>query len=133
MLVRILGQWQEMEHTGESIPVAGIAYYISPPQNFRSILMDPLHFLVYLLFIMTCCALFSKLWIEISGEGPKEVAKRLKNEEMALTGHRATSLIKVLNNYIPTAAACGGIMIGLLTVFADMMGAIGSGTYQYTL
>jgi protein transport protein SEC61 subunit alpha len=94
---------------------------------------DPLHFLIYILFIMTCCALFSKLWIEISGEGPKEVAKRLKNEEMSLTGHRSTSLIKTLNFYIPTAAACGGIMIGLLTVIADFMGAIGSGIHSYLI
>ena len=71
--------------------------------------------------------MFSKLWIEISGEGPKDIAKKLKNEDMTLTGFRDKSLIKVLNNYIPTAAACGGIMIGLLTVIADFMGAIGSG------
>jgi protein transport protein SEC61 subunit alpha len=90
-------------------------------------MLDPLHFIIYLIFIMTCCALFSKLWIEISGEGPKEIAKKLKNEEMVLTGHRNTSLIKVLNKYIPIAAACGGIMIGLLTVIADFLGAIGSG------
>jgi protein transport protein SEC61 subunit alpha len=77
---------------------------------------------------MTCCALFSKLWIEISGEGPKDIAKRLKNEEMVLTGHRNTSVVKVLTRYIPIAAACGGIMIGLLTVIADFLGAIGSGT-----
>lgn len=77
---------------------------------------------------MTCCALFSKLWIEISGEGPKDIAKRLKNEEMVLTGHRNTSVVKTLNRYIPIAAACGGIMIGLLTVIADFLGAIGSGT-----
>jgi len=77
---------------------------------------------------MTCCALFSKLWIEISGEGPKDIAKRLKNEEMVLTGHRNTSVVKVLNRYIPIAAACGGIMIGILTVIADFLGAIGSGT-----
>ena len=30
--------------------------------------------------------------------------------------------------YIPTAAALGGICIGLLSIFADFMGAIGSGT-----
>ena len=80
---------------------------------------------------MTCCALFSKLWIEISGEGPKDIAKRLKNEEMVLTGHRNTSVVKTLNRYIPIAAACGGIMIGLLTVIADFLGAIGSGNILY--
>jgi len=37
-------------------------------------------------------------------------------------------MIKYLDRYIPVAAALGGIMVGLLTVFADMLGAIGSGT-----
>jgi len=34
----------------------------------------------------------------------------------------------VLNRYIPTAAAFGGMCIGALTIFADFLGAIGSGT-----
>jgi protein transport protein SEC61 subunit alpha len=38
------------------------------------------------------------------------------------------SMIKYLNRYIPTAAAFGGMAIGLLSVVADFMGAIGSGT-----
>jgi len=35
---------------------------------------------------------------------------------------------KLLNRYIPTAAAFGGVCIGALTIIADFMGAIGSGT-----
>lgn len=37
-------------------------------------------------------------------------------------------MINVLNKYIPVAAALGGIFIGLLTIIADFLGAIGSGT-----
>jgi len=57
------------------------------------------------------------------------------------TGHRESSLQKELNRYIPTAAAFGGMCIGALTVSADFLGAIGSGTgillavtiiYQYS-
>lgn len=49
---------------------------------------------------------------------------------MHLQGHRDTqsSLKKELNRYIPTAAAFGGMCIGALTIVADFMGAIGSGT-----
>lgn len=47
---------------------------------------------------------------------------------MLLKGHRNTSLIQELNRYIPAAAAFGGMCIGLLSVFADFLGAIGSGT-----
>jgi hypothetical protein len=33
--------------------------------------------------------------------------------------------------YIPVAAALGGMAIGALTIFADFMGAIGSGKLNY--
>ena len=43
-------------------------------------------------------------------------------------GHqREKSMTRQLNRYIPTAAALGGMCVGILTVFADMIGAIGSG------
>jgi len=47
---------------------------------------------------------------------------------MVIRGHRQDSMLKQLYRYIPTAAAFGGLCIGLLSVFADFMGAIGSGT-----
>jgi protein transport protein SEC61 subunit alpha len=48
---------------------------------------------------------------------------------MVIEGLRdGQSMIKHLNRYIPTAAAFGGMAIGLLSVIADFMGAIGSGT-----
>jgi len=37
-------------------------------------------------------------------------------------------MVKQLARYINTAAAFGGICIGALCIFADFMGAIGSGT-----
>ena len=54
---------------------------------------------------------------------------------MAVQGHRDTtqSLKKELNRYIPTAAAFGGMCIGALTIIADFMGAIGSGTGEQLL
>ncbi|KAI5389781.1 Protein transport protein Sec61 subunit alpha, partial [Lathyrus oleraceus] len=74
------------------------------------------------------CALFSKTWIEVSGSSARDVAKQLKGQQMVMPGHRESNLQKELNRYIPTAAAFGGMCIGALTVLADVMGAIGSGT-----
>lgn len=45
-----------------------------------------------------------------------------------MAGHREGSMYKELKRVIPTAAAFGGAILGLLSVAADMMGAIGSGT-----
>jgi len=129
VLVRLLGKWQEVEGSaGQSIPVGGIAYYISPPRSLAEIVYDPFHAVFYLVFILTACALFSKTWIEVSGASPRDVAKQLRDSQMVMKGHRDSALVHVLNRYIPTAAAFGGMCIGALTVVADFFGAIGSGT-----
>merc|ERR1719379_136486 len=128
MLVNLLGQWQEMDYGGQSVPVGGLAYYISPPQSFTHIWEDPFHALFYVLFVLISCALFSKTWIEVSGSSSRDVAKQLRDQQMMFKGHREDSLIKVLDMYIPTAAAFGGMCIGMLTIVADFLGAIGSGT-----
>ena len=128
ILVRLLGTWQDSEGGGNTIPVGGIAYYISPPKSFAEIIYDPFHAVFYLVFILTSCAVFSKTWIEVSGASARDVAKQLRDSQMVMKGHRDTALVHVLNKYIPTAAAFGGMCIGALTVTADFMGAIGTGT-----
>ena len=47
---------------------------------------------------------------------------------MVMAGHRECSMYKELKRVVPTAAALGGAILGLLSVAADLMGAIGSGT-----
>lgn len=129
MIVNLIGQWQETEFSGgQSIPVGGFAYYISPPQSFSDIITDPIHVVIYVSFVMVSCALFSKTWLEVSGTSARDVAKQLREQQMVFTGHRESSLIYTLNSYIPTAAALGGMCIGMLTILADFLGAIGSGT-----
>lgn len=128
VLVNLLGQWQEVDAGGHSVPVGGIAYYISPPGSFGSILDDPIHSFVYITFVLVSCAFFSKAWIEVSGSSSRDVAKQLRDQQMVMKGYRDSSLVQVLNRYIPTAAAFGGMCIGALTIIADFLGAIGSGT-----
>merc|ERR1719178_141196 len=128
IFVNLLGQWRELDYTAQSVPVGGLAYFVSPPGNLSEILEDPLHALVYLTFMLTACALFSKTWIEVSGSSPNDVHKQLTDQQMTLMGYRQTEMKKVLRRYIPVAAAFGGMCIGALTVMADFMGAIGSGT-----
>merc|ERR1712193_279827 len=128
IFVNLLGSWRELDYTAQSVPVGGLAYYVSPPANLSEIVEDPLHALVYLSFMIVACALFSKTWIEVSGSSPKDVHRQLVDQNMTLMGYRQTEMKKVLRRYIPIAAAFGGCCIGALTVIADFMGAIGSGT-----
>jgi len=127
--VSFFGNWKEFEgYSGQFYPVGGLAYYMSPPRTVSDLMTDPFHTIFYLLFVLGSCAFFSRIWIEVSGSAPKDVAKQLRDQNMVMRGHRDTSLVKQLYRYIPTAAAFGGLCIGALSVVADFMGAIGSGT-----
>merc|ERR1719244_1164533 len=124
--VNLLGVWSEAD--ARSYPIGGLCYYLSPPASFAHMLEDPVHAVLYIVFMLGSCAFFSKTWIEVSGSSAKDVAKQLKEQQMVMRGHRETSMVHELNRYIPTAAAFGGLCIGGLSVMADFLGAIGSGT-----
>jgi protein transport protein SEC61 subunit alpha len=128
LFVRLLGVWEPLEDSPQLHAISGIAYFMSPPHTFKEVVGDPIHTIVYIAFTLTACALFSKTWIEVSGSGPREVAKQLKDNQMVMAGHREGSMYKELKRVIPTAAAFGGATIGALSVAADLMGALGSGT-----
>eukprot|EP00631_Chrysoreinhardia_giraudii_P002936 CAMPEP_0197430458 /NCGR_PEP_ID=MMETSP1170-20131217/50976_1 /TAXON_ID=54406 /ORGANISM="Sarcinochrysis sp, Strain CCMP770" /LENGTH=116 /DNA_ID=CAMNT_0042958375 /DNA_START=38 /DNA_END=386 /DNA_ORIENTATION=- len=68
------------------------------------------------------------MWIEVSGSSARDVAKQLRDQQMVMKGFRDHAIVNILNRYIPPAAAFGGMCIGALTVVADLLGAIGSGT-----
>jgi protein transport protein SEC61 subunit alpha len=68
------------------------------------------------------------MWTEVSGTSVRDVARKMREHQIVMKGHRDTATAKVLARYIPIAAALGGVCIGVLTVLADYMGAIGSGT-----
>ena len=126
--VRLLGVWDRMEDGPQLEAVGGLAYYLSPPHSLRALIADPVHSLVYIVFILTACAVLSETWIEVSGSGPREVAKQLKDNNMVMAGHREGGMYRELKRVIPTAAAFGGALIGSLSVIADLSGALGSGT-----
>lgn len=62
-LVKLLGTWQEAEFGGQSIPIGGLAYYMSPPRNFSDFFKDPFHSTFYVLFVVCTCGFFAKFWI----------------------------------------------------------------------
>jgi len=128
ILIKLLGVWEHKEGSAQLFAVSGLAYYISPPLNLTDALLDPIHTAIYVVFMVTACATFSRVWLDVSGSGPKDVAKQLKEQNMVIAGHREQSMHKELKRIIPVAAAFGGACIGLLSVVSDLIGALGSGT-----
>ena len=128
-IVRLLGVWQVNEFTrGQTVPVGGFCYYLSPPTSWEQITADPLHTFLYVVFMLGTCALFSRLWIDVSGSSTGDVADRLLKQGFTVPGWRPEKLKERMRWHITTAAAFGGLCIGALSVFADFIGAIGSGT-----
>ena len=127
-LIRLLGVWQDVEQGGHAIPVGGLVYLISPPNSILEIAKDPFHTIFYFAFILISCALFSKTWIEVSGSGVSDVSHNLRDQGYTIQGFRESNISMVFKRYIPIAATFGGMCIGALTIFADFVGAIGSGT-----
>lgn len=131
-LVSLFGQWEEREYSssGQMFPVGGLAYYITAPQTFIEMLNDPIHAIFYIFFVLVTCAMFSKVWVSINKTSPRDMARKLMSEDKRLKQYRNTEedIAIALNRYIPTAAAFGGLCIGALTIMADFLGAIGSGT-----
>lgn len=125
-LIQLLGVWNIQG--SYQYAIGGLAYYLSPPNSPNgSVFDDPLRALVYVAFVLTSCALFSKFWVELSGSSVKDVHRQFQEQELLIQNNERDSK-QVLNRYIPIAATFGGLCIGALSVFADLLGAIGSGT-----
>lgn len=74
--IRLLGQWEELEgFPGKTVPVGGIAYYITPPASLANVFTDPFHTVFYLTFILMSCAMLSKAWMEVSGSSSQVPTK----------------------------------------------------------
>ncbi|MGZ7067704.1 MAG: preprotein translocase subunit SecY, partial [Methanobacterium sp.] len=70
--------------------VSGIVYYLSSPGTLGTILTDPLRVLIYGTVFIASCILFAWLWVELSGIGPKQVAKQLHQMGMQIPGQRSS-------------------------------------------
>lgn len=69
----------------------------------------------------------SKLWIDISGNNSKDVAKQLTDQELTIEGCREDGVSKSLDQYIPKAAPLGGAVLALMSIGGDAVGVCGSG------
>ena len=52
------------------------------------VIYDPVHAVFYIIFILASCAVFSTMWIEVSGSSARDVAKQLRDQQMVMKGHR---------------------------------------------
>ncbi|MEM5799697.1 MAG: preprotein translocase subunit SecY [Candidatus Aenigmatarchaeota archaeon] len=119
-------------------PISGIVYYLATPKT--NIIVDVLggtittqyiaRIIIYTIFLVSMCVLFSVFWVSTSGMDSESIAKQIDSIGMQIPGYRKSPQImkSVLDRYIPPLAVLGGLSIGLLAALADIVGAFGSGT-----
>jgi preprotein translocase subunit SecY len=110
-------------------PVNGLAFYMQVPSPIATPDFSVIHALSYTIILIILSAIFSKFWVETANMDSKTVAKQLQEGGMHIPGFRGDIRIieKVLNKYIPPLTIVGGIVVGLLAAFADVLGALGGG------
>jgi len=115
--------------TTSSYPIGGLIYYLTAPQSVSQTVADPVHSVIYLLYLVGMAVLFARLWVEIGGLNPRAVAKNLMDADVQVPGFRRTglSIEQMLNRYIPTLTIIGGILIGLVAGVSDLFGVFGTG------
>ncbi|MCI5866656.1 MAG: preprotein translocase subunit SecY [Methanosphaera sp.] len=110
--------------------ISGIAYYLTTPSSISVLFTDPLRVIFYAIVFVGLCMIFALLWVEISGIGPKQVAKQLSGMGVQVPGFRNSRVHfrKIMDKYIPPITVLGGAFVGLLAFVADLTGALGGGT-----
>jgi preprotein translocase subunit SecY len=110
-------------------PIDGIAQILTTP-TLGILYTDPLRIVLYAIFFVGCCVLFSWLWVEMTGLNAKKVSDQLYASGIQIPGFRSSKrqLYKVMKKYIPALTVLGGAFVGLLAFGADLTQAVGGGT-----
>lgn len=110
-------------------PTGGVVYYITPPNGIEQTIADPLHSIIYVLFLVLFAVFFARIWVEIGGLSSRAVAKNLMDADVQVPGFRRAglSIEQVLNRYIPPITIIGGILIGTIAAVSDLFGVFGTG------
>ncbi|MFW9947750.1 MAG: preprotein translocase subunit SecY [Candidatus Odinarchaeota archaeon] len=131
--LNLLGTFEESSPSAQGnylIPTGGLLYYLSPPQGIEAFIDDPLRAVIYLVIFIFLCIMLGRLWVEVSGLAPRDIAGQIIDSGMQVPGFRSSERIveRILKRYIPTLVIINGIVVAGMSFFADSLGALTSGT-----
>jgi len=133
----VLGTYQNNQ------AVDGFAYYVnsiqaSPMgtggyQAYLQYLLQPrelLHIFTYGIALIVLCVIFGWFWIESTNMTAADVSSQLERSGLQIPGFRQDPRVtrKILERYIPVITVLGSVFVGILAWFADITGALGTGT-----
>jgi len=126
----ILGHFQD----GRAI--SGFAYWFSSSNIVQSALNGNLatiqlwQGLTHIIIYMGLSALFAVFWVKTSGMDESSQAKNILSSGLQIPGFRKDPRVleSILKRYIFPLTIMGGLAVGALSAFANLLGALTSGT-----
>jgi len=106
-----------------------LLYYLTPPRSITNLAADPVRAIIYMIILVILCVWFSKIWVDVSGIAPRDIAHQILQAGLMVPGFRPTPRVleRILERYIPTVTTIGAIAVGVLAAGADFLGALGTG------
>ncbi|MGV8168558.1 MAG: preprotein translocase subunit SecY [Candidatus Nanoarchaeia archaeon] len=138
LFARLLQNWGRpwLGTFAGNAPASGFVYWVSAPNLLQASIIGSITWIMilqaffYLLIYVIGSTLFSVFWVQTSGLDASSQAKQMISSGLQIPGFRRDQRVleRLLQRYIGPLSIMGGIAIGLLAGFADLTGAIGTGT-----
>lgn len=110
----------------------GQLYGILQPDRWQQILDVNIliHLLIFMIVFIALCVLFGQFWVSSTGMSSDKVAQQIEEGGMQIPGFRRDKRVikSVLDRYIPQITIISSVAVGFVSVVADLLGALGSGT-----
>lgn len=117
-------------------PISGFVYWLNHPNILQAAIVGSITWtmigqaLTYTVVYIIGATIFSIFWVQTSGLDAASQAKQMISSGLQIPGFRRDQRVleKLLKRYIFPLTVMGGIAIGILASFANLTGAIGTGT-----
>ncbi|MEM2024850.1 MAG: preprotein translocase subunit SecY [Desulfurococcaceae archaeon] len=110
--------------------VGGLAYFLSSPHSLLNAIADPRRLIVYSILVIVLAIVFGFLWVEVAGLNPATQARQLIESGFEVPGFRKNPKIleQILAKYIYPLTVLSSIIVALVAITSDVLGAYGTGT-----
>jgi preprotein translocase subunit SecY len=109
--------------------IGGLAYYLTGPHGVISASQDPVHTIIYSVLVLVFAVIFGLMWVEVAGLNPSAQAQQLIESGFEVPGLRRNPRIleQMLSKYIYPLTILSSIIVALIAIVADILGAYGTG------
>lgn len=140
LLENSLGHATLIGHFQNGQAVSGLAFWLGNSNIVETLIRSEglntvpisifIQAITHILFFMIISAIFAVLWVKTAGMDESSQAKKIIASGLQIPGFRKDQRVleSILKRYILPLTIMGGLAVGALSAFADILGALTSGT-----